>query len=330
MALFLGAGASVPYNKPTIKKLDEIFSVKLEKYSDFLSAYPDTEYALTAIQNIIKFSESLGGEWLFKNHAPDVVLRLQDLENKIHAAIYDIYSWDHDYNKIASVIFSSLFNFIQELGSEITVFTTNYDKSVEEYCSQHKHDFRCIDGFFPPGERFVWSRHHTDQNENENMRDVYLYKLHGSLDWTTHSIDGPIKTSVEQMCALAPNLNKDLLVYPTLLKYDAEYDWLFTEIFDEFSKRLEVQDACVVVGFSFRDEKILKRLIEFIKDGKKLILVDPDKDADFQKTILNGLSDSDQKQLERNIYHIPAELSTSTVNSIINQIRDLLKDSGPD
>ncbi len=243
------------------------------------------------------------------------------MENEIHGKIYDIYAWKHDFDGTASTIFSSLFDLIQER-SKITIFTTNYDKSVEEYCGLPERNLKCIDGFVPRGGYNVWEGHNADSNENDGKRKVFLYKLHGSLDWTMHKKHGPIRTGVERMCTSVPNHDHDLLIYPTLSKNNAEYNKLFTKIFTGFENELRIQDVCVVVGFSFHDEMIRNQFMKFVEAGKKLIIIDPNPDTNFRHVILGKSQDCDQEQSKQNIHHIQMELSVDSVDSIINQINE--------
>ena len=324
IALFLGAGASVPYNKPTLKALHDVLLKRLDYHNNFLSDFPDTEHALTALQNITRFSKTEGGKWWSKHRDSLDVEEWQKLEKKVHAEIYKIYAWTHDSDVKATIIFSSIFGLIHELKSEITVFTTNYDRSIEEYCGQSEDSLRCVDGFSPRSGRYVWTGYETSSNENDSIRNVLLYKLHGSLDWAMHRRAGRIRTGVEQIYTLTPNHEKNLLIYPALSKNNTESDSLFNIIFDKFTTKLASQDACVVVGFSFRDKRIRERLAEFVNAGKKLVIVDPDKNADFQKIILQALPDHEQEHPKQNIHHIREKLNADTVDSTIDQIRDLV------
>ena len=325
IALFLGAGASVPYGKPATAELNNILSSQINQPNDFLPHFPDIEHTLTAIQDIVKFGETEGGSW-FSQRRDNFIEEFKIIEKTIHDQIYQIYSWEHNHDEKASIILSLIFDYIRKQGSEITVFTTNYDRSVEEYCNQPERKLRCIDGFSPEYGQYVWTGYNTNLNENDGTPNVFLYKLHGSLDWAVHKHRGSVNTHVEQIYTNIPNYDKNLLIYPTLLKNYAEHDELFTIIHNEFSQKLHLQSICIVVGFSFRDERIKKQFIEFIKSGKILIVVDPNKDIDFQNMLLKGLPDNNQEQLKHNIHHIPEALGTDTIDSILNQINDLVVD----
>ena len=322
VALFLGAGASVPYGKPTIKQLNDILSKESDDIKDFLSYYPSIEHALTAINDINKFNETEGAKWRNREVDAQKYRSLEIMDADLHRAIYRICSWRRDCNKIAADIFSPIFGFVREQGSEITVFTTNYDRSVEEYCAQPQHKSRCVDGFSPRSGRYAWSGDYTGSNGSGGERNVFLYKLHGSLDWKFDGKNRLVKINIEDSCTVLPNVGQDFIIYPTLEKNSAESGKVFAEIFGKFSARLKMQDVCVVVGFSFQDEQIKKRFIEFLNAGKKLIVIDPSKNTGLQKTI-KALPKDKRERVTQNVHHVKKELSASAVNSTINHIRYL-------
>jgi hypothetical protein len=79
--------------------------------------------------------------------------------------------------------------------------------------------------------------------------------LHGSLNWKRHKTYGPEATSVERSVD-DPNYLEDLLIYPTLSpKEGAEIEPYMT-IRKQFEVLMDTMDACIVIGFSFRDEHI--------------------------------------------------------------------------
>ena len=321
IALFLGAGASVPYGKPTTKQFVDILSKESDGHRSFLSYYPSIERVLTAIHDNVEFDKTEGAKWW--SMRSDIGAILQGLEKSVHSRIYNIYAWNHAYDENVAKIFSSIFGFVRERGSKITVFTTNYDRSVEEYCTQPERQHECIDGFSPEGGLYTWTGDFAGPRENDADRSVFLYKLHGSLDWGTHNWHGRIKTNVEGQCEFSPELGRDLIIYPTLSENN-DGDEMFAEIFDAFSAKLKSQDACIVVGFSFQIEKIRKQFAKFAGAGKTLIVVDPEAHADLQKTILNASPDGGNNQPKQNIHHIRKELSVDTVDSILNQVRALI------
>ena len=76
----------------------------------------------------------------------------------------------------------------------IDVFTTNYDSIIEGYCRDNGGKrYNVIDGFeYDPSVSFKkWNESVFDK---ERIPDsIYLFKLHGSLNWKQHRQFGVVK-----------------------------------------------------------------------------------------------------------------------------------------
>ena len=162
------------------------------------------------------------------------------------------------YERSASY-FAGLAQFQREYQHPLRVFTLNYDKCVETGC----HDFRVERGF-GDGERWDWRV--FDESADSEAPNVYLYKLHGSIDWTRdanqHLIyqDGPIEP-------------KDIqIIFGTTYKLQYVDPFLF---FAYELRRWTITSArlIVTVGYSFADEHINGILGQALAaDPKKKIL----------------------------------------------------------
>jgi hypothetical protein len=73
--------------------------------------------------------------------------------------------------------YEGLIEFQQEYQHPLRVFTLNYDLCVEEACKQRLHALP-ERGF--EDRRWDWRRFEDNPNE---PKEIYLYKLHGSTDW---------------------------------------------------------------------------------------------------------------------------------------------------
>ena len=78
------------------------------------------------------------------------------------------------------------------------------------------------------------------------------------------------------------NIEKDIMIMPTHSPKDEEKEIPFSEIFGLMKKEFGVQDACIVVGCSFRDEGINDVFRDFIRARKTLIVVSPTVDKDLE------------------------------------------------
>lgn len=350
IGVFLGAGASVPYSKPTTVQLKNKL---LEKYGNSglyktLLEHPefqDIEYVLTAVRQIVKFSETLGGKFCVQNtgnfggHADT----LRQFEETLEEEIFENYSWKHSDDETVSKIITPIFDVIKKESNEIIVFTTNYDRSIEEYCSNPKNQLRCVDGFHlnQYNGRFLWAKgDYGYLGKNDNGYDVFLYKIHGSLNWKKHTKYGIERTTYERKPEDS-NYEEDFLIYPTLSpKEEAEGKEPYSTILDRFDENLKLLDACIVIGFSFRDEHINQKFEEFVNAGKKLILLGPNVTSDFRINVLKhkptekeqenwkqselqrlqGIKDG-KNSVKWDIHFIQKRLEGETISKVVHDIQ---------
>lgn len=212
------------------------------------------------------------GSWAPK--LPEVagsnLAKVSELRQKIVKELRD--SWVQlRYDRSASY-FAGLARFQQEYQHPLRVFTLNYDLCVEKGCQ----DLRVERGF-GDGERWDWRV--FDESAESEAPNVYLYKLHGSIDWTrdaNHHLvyqDAPIEPKHIQ------------IIFGTTYKLQYVDPFLF---FAYELRRWTITSArlIVTVGYSFADEHINGIL------GQALA-------ADSAKRILAvGLWDDADKHLE--------------------------------
>jgi NAD-dependent SIR2 family protein deacetylase len=328
LAIFLGAGASVPYGKPTTRRLKNQLLNKYE-YTDVaessqdqyylysiinFSKFEDIEHILQCVKEIDDFfsNSQYGGKYLlereYKLHFEDprrpwelstLTSRTKSIMEKLEDDVFENYSWNHSADQTLVSIFNELFNFIKKYSKEIHVFTTNYDRAVEEYCSNKDRRCRCMDGFQLDeySNRRLWSGKYAYPSV-EGITNVYLYKLHGSLNWRKHKVYG-VEATGEERRSRDPNYVENLLVYPTLSPKNGTEIEPYRTIRNEFKKFMEVADVCIIVGFSFRDEHINSIFSDFIKRGKSIIVISPSAD----KNVYTNLLRKDMPQAERTIAH---------------------------
>ena len=353
IALFLGAGASVPFLKPTTGEFKQRFA--RSNYGPSNSAlknailnhheYPDIEYVLQALREIREFRNSQGGKfitWFEKGltfqYANSQTIQFDKLiekeiiplEQEIRKAVFEYYRWDSSVNTTLRKIYDSIFNMIIRYQKDIHVFTTNYDIAIEEYCGitdEHK----CIDGFVYSNRkrRHIWADGVMSPPDHDRGRDVYLYKLHGSLNWKYHSNHGLERTSEESQIN-DPSYTDNLLVYPTMSPKDGHEKDPYKTIRQHFVKQMKTSDVCIVIGFSFRDKHVNEVMMDFIKNKKPIVVISPyaTKEVcgnllgiDIPKTPVDRLED--QIPGFPNIWCINQKIDVNTIEHIIDKTESM-------
>ncbi len=176
----------------------------------------------------------------------------------------------------------------------LDLFTLNYDLSCETAFREAR--ISLTTGFrLRNNERPIW-----DPKTFEGGSSVRLFKLHGSIDWATFFRYPPPKGQswreaesyiehypVRLQCEPYP-------VYPVqppdrssgfvgVMNFGTRKELLyaspqFTILFNHFLTALSVAEVCVVVGYSFRDQRINDALVEAVvsrKGSLRLMVVDP-------------------------------------------------------
>lgn len=162
----------------------------------------------------------------------------------------------------------SLLPIIEEY-KPLDIISVNYDTSVEQFCNVQKLTYE--DGF---------DVHWNSQSFEKENTDIRLYKIHGSVMWyqTDHGdyVKLPVMTGEHKVQLITGEKAINLMLYPM-------QKWNYAEPFLELSvrvKHLLELDSCkflIVVGYSFRDEHIIKILWDSARTNRNLrvILIDP-------------------------------------------------------
>ena len=338
----------MPFGMPTTVKLKE----KLKKFSyadideeilySFVNEYkyPDIEYVLQSLRDIIKFSKSKGGDY-FITHGKNGIFPFEKgtvpfdtfinkvviAESQLEEFVYENYRWKPSSKDKVQKIFDVVFGFLEKNSDSITVFTTNYDRIIEEYC-RIRDQFQCIDGFKrkpPYSEISRWTGNFDLENDKDGPKNVYLYKLHGSLNWKEHVEHGIVKT-IEEAKSIDSNFNKNLVVMPTLSPKEDEESEPFTTIISKFENYMKTADAGIVIGFSFRDNQLNNTFMKFVKNGKALIVISP---SAMERTCENLLHVKVPKDFDKgkvsslapdtdNVWCIPDKLDENNMTNDLN------------
>lgn len=287
IALFLGAGASIPYGMPTTKELMEKLDPSFPR-QDLLGLYPDIEHIVQILDQEARIAKLKA---VTHHCATNGELRAcLDMTTHAKKIIDDLirsqYMWEPSRGQVAEEILDPLFKLVMSNEKCVTIFTTNYDTVIERYTEQPGRDMDLINGFkpHPTAHAHLWAESFTPNNDMAIK--VFLYKLHGSLSWQKIDVGGE-RAIAEKPDESAPRSGiPDTYIRPSLdVKNEAAQVEPYAAIHRKFAKLLPSFDACIVIGCSFRDEHIFKEFIEFIRHGGVLIAISPTASVDFLRAL---------------------------------------------
>lgn len=137
--------------------------------------------------------------------------------------------------------------FANDLGSNLRVFSLNYDMCVEQGCTPDS----VFTGFVREGDRKgrIWNDRMMSQDDLVSS-PVRLYKLHGSVDWRN---EGGVLVSYDSPKP-CDNANDYQLIFGTRnkMRYTEPYLYLLSE----FRRATFAAKLIVCVGYSFQDDHI--------------------------------------------------------------------------
>ena len=311
IGLFLGAGASVPYGKPTTK---EFKSILLNKYTN-TDKYPylihlldhekleDIEQVLQCLKETKIFLENGWGKEFFstrneqyttpicgnyKNSTIDFtndffISEIKTIQTIIQDEIFEQYTWNENkqINLVLTTLLDNLFSIINK-NNEINIFTTNYDNAIETYRNENKYKYKLVDSFSHDDEtsEYFWNNNFISDS---NKTHIFLHKLHGSLDWQDDN-KRIFKTKMEAKSAIETQRN--VLIYPTLSPKEEEQQEPYKSLIHRFKKFVQNSDVFIVIGYSFRDS-LNDTFLDFLKKGnKKLIVISPSASDEVHSNLL--------------------------------------------
>jgi hypothetical protein len=298
---FLGAGASVDagipdtykfvtqfrdYVEETAQELSKSLSEILSILEDYNESHGDAKPKDVDVEQLLVTLERLKGK--------DDEILLGFYENKVFTNRFD----SNDVTRIEKLLQDFIrktvvvekeekLRYLQELAKfvppTLEIFSVNYDTCVEQLC--HLRNLKYTDGF-----DIYWK----PQNLRLGDWDVKLFKLHGSVIWfesqTKEYLKIPIQTFVgEEETGLKLITGEDLkplLVYP-MQKW--QYIEPLTEFQLMFKKRLMDKSTriLVVVGYSFRDDYIIRMLWDAarINSDLRIVLLSPNAQETFERKL---------------------------------------------
>lgn len=278
VVFFLGAGASVAAEVPDtysfvrefIEDIGEAAKKEtIEKIVKTLKNWKESEIdverlleTLTKLDTkdkepLLQFFE--GGKFILDGHYPKELL-IKDLK---------------DFIKTKAIVSAEKIGYLEPLRGFVEEFrpldiiSVNYDTCIEQFCNVHKIVYQ--DGFDVNWNPKTFATEHTD---------IRLYKLHGSIMWYQSDRGGyiklPVMTKESKIELITGETAESLMLYP-MQKWD--YAEPFLELMVRIKQLLESEKCkfLIVVGYSFRDEHIIKILWDVTRKNRELhlIFIDP-------------------------------------------------------
>lgn len=272
IVLFLGAGASAPFGYPTTKQFLENLAKKLsgnhrellqhlmkvKGVSDIehvllmLNILPDIKKNLSALLKNSRASMGVGKRQVTFDYLIEVGLSLREL---IRGEIFLQYELNPERRNAVLDAYEQLFTLVgdyQKEGTGFTVFTTNYDRVIEDFCLNSQYEL--VNGFLhePASRAYSWAPKQFEGMASENT--IKLFKLHGSLNWLRRTGGSIIEVQPEQRIGSRRRFKENILIYPA--SKEAPMVEPFITLYDSFEKHLIEADVLVSIGFSYRDEYI--------------------------------------------------------------------------
>lgn len=164
--------------------------------------------------------------------------KVDKLDKQIRAQLFQ---WININNYDRASYFRGFKKLVSDIGSAVRVFTLNYDICVERALAGT--GFSIELGF--NGER-EWEASKFDANENADV-GLYLYKVHGSIDWIRDSANGNLLTLCDN-----PQPSPEL-IFGTAAKLSSIDPYLF---YVHELRKYSLNEALrfiIVVGYSFSD-----------------------------------------------------------------------------
>lgn len=298
VVFLLGAGcsfdANVPISKNMILKLEALLS----------STYSDDLYPL---YKFVKYTMEYGNKLSEQNqdfNIESLLITLHALSEYKKTHLYPFvngYSNDllelagtkfKNINELINIIekalpgwvtltsyraasyYKSFERFQKELTFALRIFSLNYD-----LCLENNVDCKVETGFF---EDQPWDGNRFIQAEDDEETAIYLYKLHGSIDWEREND----QLRISQQQGITPDV-----IFGTDIKMQAIDPYLF--YLYEFRKYVLASEIIIAIGYSFNDNHIndlIRQAMEYKKD-KKLVAVVPTADQGKEaERIINKLN----------------------------------------
>lgn len=180
------------------------------------------------------------------------------LDKTIREQLFD---WINIRNYDNAVYFNGFGALANEIGIALRVFTLNYDLCVENALLRSGVSMEL--GF---NAEKNWEATQFDSSQTDDS-GIYLYKLHGSIDWVRDKEEGHLLVKCD-----SPQKNPEL-IFGTTAKMSSIDPYLFNvHEFRKYSLEEPVR-FIVSIGYSFSDDYINKLISQAMRRNNKLNLL---------------------------------------------------------
>jgi SIR2-like domain len=190
----------------------------------------------------------------------------------------------------------------RELNFSLRIFSLNYDLCVERLERLCSPGFRVETGFDGSGPRHVWDWERFEDNDiGPSPPEVYLYKLHGSINWKRNEATHDLFL-VEQTEGIEPD--KMEVIFGRDFKLEAADPYLFYTY--EFRKFSLLTRLIVSIGYGFGDSHINKMLSQALRN-----------DVSRRLLVISNCSDDESQQMKQR--EVVEKLSAKDEQIIVNK-----------
>lgn len=334
LIFFVGAGCSVEAGIPHTKQMISEIEGKV-RGDDGWKGYNDL-FNLT--KSSIFYSRGIRGNFDQTLNIEEMVNILAELEKRDEISLLPfIGTWNtklvavagHDFEVIRSFkekivgqlrawitlksynkaqYYQGFLKFQSEYNFPLRVFSLNYDLCFEKAAPDRGIIER---GFDPDTHTWHWSRF---DEENPVEAKMFLYKLHGSIDWEMRKEEGNTLQEVEG------NFTDPAWIFGT--NYKLQY--IDPYLFFAYELRKYSLDCrfIVTIGYGFNDEHIngiLRQSLQNKKD-RKILAISKNEDGDYGRYILSKVGADMRDQIIFRNVAASEFLSNLTMMSLLEQL----------
>jgi hypothetical protein len=216
--------------------------------------------------------------------AGDSFLRIDAFDKLLSKKIVNFVTL-HNNTTTRVAYYKKFYEFQQSIQAPIRIFSLNYDQCIEK---SKPNDYEIECGF---DDENKWSSERFN-NTNNISAGIFLYKLHGSIDWIRD-----VKTG-ELMRYDSPNENAEL-IFGTDAKLQSVDPFLFNVY--ELRNYSLLCKMIVIIGYSFNDSHINGLLGQALRASNRKLLVVDNKD-EYIDLILSKLQLSNDAHKSQIVY----------------------------